>query len=463
MNKTIILNADSYKCSMWAQYPEKTSFVYSYIEARGSKVSGVDYTLFFGLQMFLKEYLAKPITLKDIAIAEAIITAHGEPFNRAGWEYIVSKHGGYLPLIIKAVPEGTVVPTGNILVSVENTDPNCAWLTSYIETAILRGVWYPTTVATISYAAKQLIKTYLKMTSDDISGLPFKLHDFGMRGVSSFESGGIGGLAHLVNFMGTDTMTALLYASEYYNQVDVAGFSIPASEHSTITSWGRDGEVKAYANMIRQFGTGAIFACVSDSYDIYNAVENLWGGLLQDEVKHQNAVLVVRPDSGEPAEVVVKCMELLDKKFGSTVNSKGYRVLNKVRVIQGDGITLESIPGILAAVVDAGYSTDNLAMGMGGGLLQHCNRDTFKFAMKCSVAVVDGRVVEVYKDPITDKGKKSKTGYMSLLKDSDGKYRTIKNIPYTKEDSDVLEIVYLNGRLTKDESLTNIRARSESN
>lgn len=462
MNKTILLNADSYKASQFLQYPDKTSFVYSYIEARGSKVKDVNYTLFFGLQMFLKEYLSKPITLKDIAVAEQIITAHGEPFNRVGWEYIVNKHNGFLPLIIKAVPEGTVVPTGNILVSVENTDPECAWLTSYIETAILRGVWYPTTVATVSYAAKQLIKKYLEETSDDVSGLPFKLHDFGMRGVSSFESGGIGGLAHLVNFMGTDTMTALLYASEYYNQLDVAGFSIPASEHSTITSWGRDKEVDAYKNMILKFGAGNIFACVSDSYDIFNAVENLWGGMLQDDVKNQNAVLVVRPDSGEPSEVVVKCMELLDKKFGSVVNSKGYKLLNKVRVIQGDGITIESIPEILEAVKSAGFSTDNLAMGMGGGLLQHCNRDTFKFAMKCSAAVVDGHVVDVYKDPITDKGKKSKTGYMSLLKGENGLY-TKKNIPFTREEDDVLEIVYLNGRLTKDVSLAEVRAQSEAN
>lgn len=459
MNKTIILNADSYKASQWVQYPEKTTHVYSYIESRGSKVS--DYTVFFGLQMFLKEYLSKPITLKDIDAAEMIIKAHGEPFNREGWEYIVTKHNGFLPLIIKAAPEGSVINNGNILVSVENTDPQCYWLTSYIETAILRGIWYPTTVATISHVAKQHIKKYLEKTADDTSSLPFKLHDFGMRGVSSFESGGIGGLAHLVNFMGTDTMSALLYANEYYNHVGPAGFSIPASEHSTITSWGRDNEVKAYQNMINKFGSGDIFACVSDSYDIFNAVENLWGGVLQDQVKHQNAVLVVRPDSGEPAEVVVKCMELLEKRFGCTINSKGYKVLNKVRVIQGDGITIDTIPVILEAVSSAGFSTDNLAMGMGGGLLQHCNRDTYKFAMKCSAAVVDGRVVDVYKDPITDSGKKSKTGYMSLLKNDDGTYRTIKNIPYTKEDDDVLQIVYHNGRIIKETTLEEVRRRSE--
>lgn len=229
---SIITNTDSYKFSQYNQYPEGTTNVYSYVESRGGTWKQ---TVFFGLQIFLKEYLSNRITQDDIDIAEQIVTAHGEPFNREGWEYILRQHGGKLPLRIKAVPEGTVIPVKNVLATVENTDPNCAWLTSYVETALLRAIWYPTTVSTNSYESKRIILEYLKETGDE-SLIDFKLHDFGFRGVSSFESAGIGGLAHLVNFQGTDTVAALLYGKEYYG-IDMAGYSIPASEHSIAGSY----------------------------------------------------------------------------------------------------------------------------------------------------------------------------------------------------------------------------------
>ena len=183
------------------------------------------------------------------------------------------------------------------MVQVINTDPRVPWLTSYIETALLRAIWYPTTVATISYGIKEIIKEYLDQTSDDTKAqLPFKLHDFGARGTSSQESAMLGGMAHLVNFQGTDTLSAIVGARRYYN-ANMAGFSIPASEHSTMTSWGKEGETDAYTNMIKQFaGEGKIFAVVSDSYDIYNAVSNIWGITLKEEVKKSGATLVIRPD-----------------------------------------------------------------------------------------------------------------------------------------------------------------------
>jgi nicotinamide phosphoribosyltransferase len=191
----------------------------------------------FGLQAFIKEYLLEPITQADIDIADEILTAHGEPFNRAGWQYILDKRDGYLPVVIRSVPEGTVVPVKNVLATIENTDPNCFWLTTWLETALLRAVWYGTTVATQSYTIKQVILDYLERTGDP-TAIDFKLHDFGARGVSSLESAGIGGAAHLVNFMGTDTISGILFAREYYN-AGIAGFSIPASEHSISTSFGK--------------------------------------------------------------------------------------------------------------------------------------------------------------------------------------------------------------------------------
>jgi len=244
--KNILLNTDSYKVSMFKQYPAGTTGVYSYIESRGGEY---DTTLFFGLQAFIKEYLLEPITQADIDVADEILTAHGEPFNRAGWQYILDQHKGFLPLVIRAVPEGTVVPVSNVLATVENTDPECFWLTTYLETALLRAVWYPTTVATQSKSIKKVIQHYLEMTGDPTT-ISFKLHDFGARGVSSMESAGIGGAAHLVNFMGSDTITGVLYAREYYG-AGVAGFSIPAAEHSTITSWGRANSKRKLSTLVR--------------------------------------------------------------------------------------------------------------------------------------------------------------------------------------------------------------------
>jgi len=412
LTKNLLLNTDSYKVSMFKQYPQGTTGVYSYIESRGGKY---DETVFFGLQAFIKEYLLEPITQADIDVADEILTAHGEPFNREGWEYILSQHNGYLPLVIKAVPEGTVVPVSNVLATVENTDPKCFWLTTYLETALLRAVWYGTTVATQSYKIKQVILDYLEKTGDPDT-INFKLHDFGARGVSSMESAGIGGAAHLVNFMGSDTITGVLFAREYYN-AGIAGFSIPAAEHSTITSWGRENEVKAYENMLAQFAKpGSIVAVVSDSYDIYNAAASLWGTALRQRVIDSGATIVIRPDSGDPVGVNVKLVQILEQKFGTTVNDKGFKVLNHVRLIQGDGVNELSIRSILGAFMAMGFSADNIAFGMGGALLQIVDRDTQRFAMKCSAIEIKGTWQTVQKDPVTDSGKKSKAGRVTLMK-----------------------------------------------
>lgn len=458
--RNIILNSDSYKYSQFNQYPPGTEYVHSYIESRGGQWLATE---FIGLQAFIKEYLLEPVTMEDIDEAEALITAHGEPFNRAGWEYIVNVHGGRLPVLIKAAPEGLLIPTRNVLATIENTDPNCFWLTSFLETAILRAIWYPTTVGTNSYESKKIILEFLEKTGDPAL-IDFKLHDFGARGVSSLESAGIGGLAHLVNFMGTDTVSALVAARRYYG-ADVAGFSIPAMEHSTVTSWGREGEEASYRNMIKQNAkSGGLFACVSDSYDIYKACE-LWGTKLKQAVLDSGATLVVRPDSGEPSEVVLNCVRILDKHFGSTVNAKGFRVLNNVRVIQGDGIDHSTIRSILTVLYLGGYSADNVAFGQGGALLQQVNRDTLKFAMKCSaIGVREGDELvwrDVFKDPITDSGKTSKKGRLKLVQTEAGKYITMREEDFIKgPHKNVLQDVYRDGVLLRDMKFDELRANA---
>jgi nicotinamide phosphoribosyltransferase len=453
LSKNILLNTDSYKVSMWKQYPAGTTNVYSYIESRGGRY---DSTVFFGLQAFIKDYLTTPIVQSDIDIADEILTAHGEPFNRAGWQYILDRHNGYLPVVIRAVAEGTVVPVKNVLATIENTDPECFWLTTYLETAILRAIWYPTTVATQSKTIKNIIKDYLEKTGDPAL-IDFKLHDFGARGVSSLESAAIGGAAHLVNFMGSDTISGVLYAREYYD-AGIAGFSIPAAEHSTITSWGRNNEVKAYANMLTQFAKpGSIVAVVSDSYDVYNAASKLWGEELREQVVASGATVVIRPDSGDPVEVNKNLIRILDGKFGSTVNSKGFRVLNNVRLIQGDGVNELTIRSILGAFMALGYSADNIAFGMGGALLQQLDRDTQKFAMKCSSILVNGENRDVQKDPATDPGKKSKAGRVKLFSNGTD---FASGVDAPEGFTDVLQTVYMDGALFNEIDFATVRANS---
>ncbi len=456
-----ILNTDSYKASHFLQYPPMVSGLMSYIEGRGD---GRKKTTFFGLQMYMLEYLTTPITQEDIDVAELIFTAHGEPFNRRGWEYILEKHNGFMPIRIKAVPEGLRIPTGNVLVTVESTDPNCIWIVNYVETSMLRAVWYPTSVCSVSRDIKGLIYDFLVKTSEDPDGqIPFKLHDFGSRGVSSKESAAIGGCAHLVNFQGTDTIEGILAARVFYN-CDMAGYSIPAAEHSTITSWGRAHEVDAYRNMIKQFGgKGKLVAIVSDSYDIYNACTNIYGKELKQEIIDDGATVVIRPDSGHPPTVVLKCLELLGAEFGYTINAKGFKVLNNVKVLQGDGIEFNSILDILTTIRKGGWSTDNVAFGMGGALLQHPNRDTYSFAMKCCAIRKDGVWQDVYKEPKTDSGKNSKRGRISLFQRKSGEYysekiEVVENNGGT--DVEVLVPVFQDGKILKLYTFDEVRANS---
>ena len=442
---------DSYKISHSVQYPPGTTNVYSYFESRGGQFAE---TVFFGLQYILKEYLSDPLQPWEVEDAQTLYDAHLGPgiFNRKGFDHILKDHVGKWPLRIKAVPEGTVVPTGNVLMTVENTCPQCYWLTNFFETLLVQ-TWYPSTVCGVSREMKRVILDALNKTGDPAL-VNFKLHDFGCRGVSSMESARIGGMAHLVNFMGTDTVPGLVGARRYYNE-SMAGFSIPAAEHSTITAWGRSGEREAFENMLVQYPTGLV-AVVSDSYNIFDACSVLWGTVLRDKVLGRDGTLVVRPDSGVPHIVVPQILDILGEKFGFTTNSKFYKVLDPhIRVIQGDGIDYEETKRILGAMMEKGWSADNVAFGMGGGLLQKLDRDTQKYAFKCSSIIRDGKEVDVYKQPVGASWKASKKGRLGLIKWSNGSYVTMSDSKFN-----LLQTVYENGVLLKDQSFVDVRKRA---
>lgn len=454
LSDNIILMTDAYKHTHWLQMPPDTKKLYSYFESRGGVYS---YTVFFGLQMILKKYLCgQVVTQEKIEEADKFckeVFGTDKYFNRKGWQHILDKHDGYLPLIIKAVPEGTKVGVSNVLMTIENTDDEVPFLTNFVETLLVQ-TWYPTTVATIAYRIRSIINVYAEMTG--CISTPFDLNDFGFRGVSSKESAGIGGCANLVIFSGTDTLEGIRYAKHYYN-APPCGFSVMASEHMTTTIWGKENEKEAYEHFINQCPNG-ILSVVSDSYDIYNAVEHIFGEQLKDKILARNGKFVVRPDSGDPVATSLKIAEILWDKFGGTVNKHGFKVLNpKIGIIYGDGINATTIDEILNQFYINNFASSNIIFGMGGALLQQLDRDTQKFAFKCSAALRDSMWIDVYKDPITDTGKKSKKGKLDLVYDGE-QYYTIR---LHDENNHCLQTVFENGKLVIDEWFNTIRERAK--
>lgn len=461
--ESVIMSSDSYKYSHWNQLPDNTSFVFDYMESRGGKYG---YTCFVGLQYYIKKYLSTKITLEDVESAKLMVDAHmGEGvFNYEGWKTIATKYSGKLPVKIRAVKEGSIIPTRNALMTIHNTgDSDVAWLPGFLETLLMK-IWAPTTVSTTALINRNICEYWLNQTSENPEVINFMVHDFGSRGSNSPESAGITGFGHLVHFMGTDTFEALNVAKYFYG-TPISGYSIPATEHSTMTILGKDGEFTQMGRFLEKFASSPLKACVSDSFNIYEALE-FWA-TRKEVLEKQNARLVIRPDSGNPITMSLECVSMLYEKVGGTINSLGYKVLDKhFRVIYGDGISSPEVIGqILKNLADNGYSAENMAFGMGGGLLQKCDRDTQKFAIKCSFAIVDGEEKLVKKDPITDQGKASKEGILDLIYTKNDGYQTIKydyNKFINKEyhENSIMVDVFENGKLLIDYSLDELRSQA---
>lgn len=455
-------DTDSYKWSHSEQLPESTVYTSSYAEARSDENFRV--SVFNGLQGELRSIVENPLTLEQVEEANEIAIAHSGSFPYEQFKRMVNVHGGLPPVRIEALAEGTVVPNHIPYYQVKTTDKTMPWLGQFMETRLLRAVWYPTAVATLSWHIKQDMRAFLDRTCDDPEeAVKFMLHDFGARGASSAQSAAIGGLAHLINFYGTDTIPAIYAARRIYDTKE-AGFSIPAMEHYTVTSWGRDREASAYANMIDRFGgPGKKYACVSDAYDIYNAVDNIWGKQLKEKVLAKGGTAVIRPDSGDPTSVVLYCVRSLAKSYGYTTNSKGFMVLHpSVRIIQGDGVNRESILSIMRALEINGFSVENVAFGMGGALLQQTNRDVLGHAQKAS-AISDGHEpwVGICKDPVTARQKASKKGRFAVVQGDDFSYECISRADLG-DRKNLLRTVYSDGVLLNQTTLAEIRERADA-
>lgn len=452
---------DSYKFTHHKMYLPGTEVVHSYYESRaGAKY---DETVFFGLRFLLMKYFeGEVVTREKIEQAAQLSEAHfgtDKYFNRVMWERILNHYGGYLPVVIRAVDEGTVVPVANVMLTVENTDPECAGLTNHMET-VLSHLWYSCTVATLSREVKKMLTHHMEVTTgiENHPAVPFMLHDFGGRGATGTEAAGIGGAAHLVNFRGSDTIRAMEVIRDYYG-CSMAGCSVAATEHSVMTADGPEGEEGVVEHLLNEFPTG-ILSVVGDSYDIYNFCENIAGGTFKDRILERDGTFVIRPDSGDPVTVLLKCLDILYVKFGGYKNDKGFWVLNdKVRLLWGDGLTPDKINNICQALSTEGWSIENIAtFGMGGGLLQRVHRDIQRFAFKCSAQRRNGKWRDVYKDPV-EGAKPSKKGCLALMRDQYGVFSTVRVDP-DKQDVGELNIVFNMGYVVNHVSFDEIRERA---
>lgn len=469
---SLIMRMDSYKFSHPFAYPKskKITGMSSYGTARI-----YDNTVIVpaGMQLLCKRYLTQRITMADVDAAEAFAIAHfGRPlFFRSGWEKVVKEYDGALPLIIRAVPEGMLLRGGMPIYTVTCLDVDVWWMSAAFETMIQRGVWYPTTIATQDRETYQATKHYYEITGADMGLLPFSLHDFGGRGVTCAEQAEIGGAYHLfAGYMGSDTIEGILTANFYYND-PMAAFSVYATEHAIECSFGptRENAIEYLTTQLdNAIALGIkIVSIVIDGYDVYRETELLCTGELRDkiiEMSKMGVKVVFRPDSGDMMEVVPRILRMQAMAFGTKTTSKGYKQINCVGVLQGDGVDKNAVTSLLGYVTAVmGLAADVVVFGSGGALLQKCNRDTLKFAQKASAILVDDEWVGIAKDPVTDSGKKSREGVLTLTRSKmTGELMTMRldQGPLDEDFEDMMQLVYHTGDLYNETSLAEVRGRT---
>ncbi len=461
IENNICLLTDSYKVTHHYFYPKGTEKIYSYLESRvGAEFNK---TIFYGLQYIIKKYLEGcVVTQQKIDEADRLISNHICPgiFNRQGWQYILDEHDGRLPIEINAVAEGTPVDVSNVLMTVENTDKKSYWLPNYLESLLLQ-VWYPSTVATLSAEVRKLCNFYLEVTGSLKDNLDFMLHDFGYRGATSTESSMLSGSAHLLSFSGTDTISALTIPENYYNNQDLYGFSVQATEHSVMTSLGPEGEFSQILNVIDNAKDG-VLSMVIDSYNYRNFLIEAGksGSQLNEAILNfldvENNKIVFRPDSGEPVSTTIDCLNLLSEGFGCHLTDKGYKVFDlNIGLLWGDGLNYQKIRDILFAMKSNGWAAQNIIFGMGGGLHTAVNRDTQRNAFKCSAQLRDNVWYDIFKNPL-DSSKKSKTGRFKLINENN----SFKTVPIGGDGEDYLRTVFRDGELMVDDNFGEIKKRA---
>jgi len=494
-------DTDAYKQIHHYLYHSDIRVMYDYMESRGGTFS--DITPFGAQAIMMKDFLGSVITPQQVdrerKFYKRMFGMDGV-YNYDAWMFIAKDLGGRLPLEVWAIPEGHNVPVRTPILTyfnthdvmdtivegqravVKNFGPQVAFLPGFIEPKMFK-VWSPTTICTYSQHCKKVIYDGLVETGS-VENLPYMLWDFGLRGVSSRESAELGGGAHLVNFVGSDTLPAVDFVNEYYSdgQFDEDGdpiyqpaVGVRATEHSVMTLEGRFGEISVVRRILERCPTG-IIAMVADSYDLWNFAENIIGGEFREQIINREGTVVVRPDSGEPIPTMLKLLWILGEKFGFTVNDKGYKVLGtgkglgKIKTLQGEKNTYDAIYEMIRALKGAGWSLDNIAcFGMGGALLQGHTRDSQNMAVKLSAYDdLAGNEHEVYKDPITDPGKYSKRGRFVVSEEQNERTGELKAVTRQLKQGEanpannLLRPIYRNGEMLVHDDFETVRTRANS-
>ncbi|WP_337041649.1 nicotinate phosphoribosyltransferase [Emticicia sp. 17c] len=478
-----LLMTDGYKVDHRRQYPVGTTLVYSNWTPRKSRIENIPEVVFFGLQYFLKKYIIEDFSTyffnqpKEVVIkqyARFINNYLGE--NQVGTKHIEALHDlGYIPMVFKALPEGTSVPVRVPMFTMYNTKPEFFWLTNYFETLLSTVIWLPCTSATIARQYRKILDKYAYETSSLPEFVDWQAHDFSMRGMGGIEASVTSGAGHLLSFTGTDTIPTLAFLETYYNansDTTLIGGSVAATEHSVMCMGTNEGEFETFKHLITEVYPKGIVSIVSDTWDLWKVL-TVYLPDLKTEIMNREGKVVIRPDSGNPVDIICGnpngktpeekkgVIELLWDTFGGSINDKGFKeLIPKIGAIYGDSITLDRATQICERLKQKGFASTNIVLGIGSYTYQYNTRDTFGFAMKATYGEVNGEGREIYKDPVTDDGtKKSAKGLIQIYKDHNGRYQLKDQCTWEEEKQGELKEVFRDGKLLINDSLANIRQR----
>lgn len=477
-----LLLTDGYKVDHRRQYPNGTTLVYSNWTPRKSRIEDIEEVVFFGLQYFIKKYILEDFENhffkqpKDKVISEysrRINNYLGE--NQVGTKHIEDLHDlGYIPMVFKALPEGSSVPIRVPMFTIYNTNPDFFWLTNYFETLLSAVIWMPCTSASIAKQYRKILDKFAAETSSTPEFVDWQGHDFSMRGMASIEAGITSSSAHLLSFTGTDTIPAIDLLEQYYNansDNELIGGSVAATEHSVMCMGTTEGELQTFRRLICEVYPKGILSIVSDTWDLWKVLTEYLPQLKQ-EINNRDGKVVIRPDSGDPVDILCGnphgenenerkgVIELLWECFGGVVNDKGYKELSsKIGAIYGDSITLERATNICQRLKDKGFASTNVVLGIGSYTYQYNTRDTFGFAMKATYGEVNGTGREIFKNPITDDGTKKSAKGLLKIELKEGRYELVDQVSWTEEAKGELIEVFRDGKLLVDQKLSDIRQR----
>jgi nicotinamide phosphoribosyltransferase len=485
MKLTPILLKDGYKVGHKFQYPEGTTMVYSNLTPRKSRNANLHEIVFFGMQYFIKEYLINQFQEgffdRD---KDEVLAAYARRMNNylgkdsITYDHIAALHDlGYLPLEIKALPEGSLVPMKVPVFTIRNTRDEFFWLTNMLETLLSAIIWKPCTSATTAFQYLTTFTAYAHDTvGDDMSFVPWQGHDFSFRGMSGIEDALISGAGHLLCFSGTDTIPAIDFLEQYYNadcEVELIGGSVPATEHSVMCMGGQQGELQTFEHLISEVYPQGIVSIVSDTWDFWQVLTEFLPAL-KTQIMARNGKVVIRPDSGDPVKIIIGdneaqpgspeakgAIECMWETFGGTITARGYRLLDShIGLIYGDGITPEKQVAILEGLKQKGFASYNVVLGLGSFTYEYVTRDTFGFAMKATYGVVNGEGREIFKAPKTDDGtKKSARGLVQVYRNDDGTLAMKDQCTWDEETQGELKTVFKDGQLLVDQTLAEIKER----